>query len=386
MGHDISQPRVSKVATKVATKAVTKAATRSATKVAIKVVPKVATKGATKAATKVESVEVGVEQAGQRIDNFLIKYLKGVPKTRLYRALRSGEVRVNGARKKAPYQLCVGDRLRIPPIRRSQPPAELQIPDSLLEKIPALFEDRHMLVVNKPAGLASHGGTGMPYGLIEALRKLRPDLAYLELAHRLDRETSGCLMLAKSRASLLALQAQLGTERSVGKEYVALVKGAWSGGEREVDIPLTRVPTKRPVNVVEKTPAKRPARVVEKTPTTAARELQARSVFSARWSSPQCALVDIRLLTGRMHQARIHAASIGNPIAGDRLYGDREFNRHMKKLGLSRLFLHAQSLRFSHPATAAPMEIHAPLPASLQQVLDKLPAADSASSGDEAAA
>ena len=336
--------------------------------------PKAATKGATKVAPKVESVEVGVEQAGQRIDNFLIKYLKGVPKTRLYRALRSGEVRVNGARKKAPYQLCVGDRLRIPPIRRSQPPAELLIPDSLLEKIPALFEDRHMLVVNKPAGLASHGGTGMRYGLIEALRKLRPDLAYLELVHRLDRETSGCLMLAKSRASLLALQAQLGSERSVGKEYVALVKGAWSGGEREVDIPLTRVPTKRP------------ARVVEKTPTTAPRELQARSIFSARWSSPQCALVDIRLLTGRMHQARIHAASIGNPIAGDRLYGDREFNRHMKKVGLSRLFLHAQCLRFSHPATAAPMEIHAPLPASLQQVLDKLPAADSASSGNEAAA
>ena len=346
MGHDYSPPRAAKVTTK----------------------------GATKVVPKVESVEVGVEQAGQRIDNFLIKYLKGVPKTRLYRALRSGEVRVNGARKKAPYQLCVGDRLRIPPIRRSQPPAELLIPDSLLEKIPALFEDRHMLVVNKPAGLASHGGTGMPYGLIEALRKLRPDLAYLELVHRLDRETSGCLMLAKSRASLLALQAQLGTERSVGKEYVALVKGAWSGGEREVDIPLTRVPTKRP------------ARVVEKTPTTVPRELQARSVFSARWSSPQCALVDIRLLTGRMHQARIHAASIGNPIAGDRLYGDREFNRHMKKVGLSRLFLHAQSLRFSHPASGAPMEIHAPLPASLQQVLNKLPAADSASSGDEAAA
>ena len=350
MGHDSSPPRAAKAATKVATK------------------------GATKVAPKVESVEVGVEQAGQRIDNFLIKYLKGVPKTRLYRALRSGEVRVNGARKKAPYQLCVGDRLRIPPIRRSQPPAELQIPDSLLEKIPALFEDRHMLVVSKPAGLASHGGTGMRYGLIEALRKLRPDLAYLELAHRLDRETSGCLMLAKSRASLLALQAQLGTERSVGKEYVALVKGAWSGGEREVDIPLTRVPTKRP------------AGVVEKTPTTAPRELQARSVFSARWSSPQCALVDIRLLTGRMHQARIHAAGIGNPIAGDRLYGDREFNRHMKKVGLNRLFLHAQCLRFSHPATAAPMEIHAPLPASLQQVLDKLSAADSASSGNEAAA
>ncbi len=319
----------------------------------------------TKVATKVEIVEVGVEQAGQRIDNFLIKYLKGVPKTRLYRALRGGEVRVNGARKKAPYQLQVGDRLRIPPIRRSKPAAALRVPDSLLEKIPALFEDRHLLVVNKPAGLAAHGGTGMHYGLIEALRKLRPDLPYLELAHRLDRETSGCLMLAKSRAALLALQAQLGAERSVGKTYLALVKGPWSGGEREVDIPLTRVPTKHP------------ASDVEKQPTTPARELEAHSIFSAQWSSPQCALVAIRLLTGRMHQARLHAAGIGSPIAGDRLYGDREFNRHMKKIGLSRLFLHAQSLRFSHPASGAPMEIHAPLPTSLERVLDKLHSASS---------
>ena len=186
-----------------------------------------------------EIVEVGVEQAGQRIDNFLIKYMKGVPKTRLYRALRGGEVRVNGARKKAPYQLCVGDKLRIPPIRRSARIGAPSIPDSLLEKIPVLFEDRCLLVVDKPAGLAAHGGTGMDYGLIEALRKLRADLPYLELAHRLDRETSGCLMLAKSRAALLALHEQLG-ERSVGKNYVALVKGAWQGGAQAVDIPLPR--------------------------------------------------------------------------------------------------------------------------------------------------
>lgn len=313
---------------------------------------------------KAEIVEVGVEQAGQRIDNFLIKYMKGVPKTRLYRALRGGEVRVNGARSSAPYKLCVGDKLRIPPIRRSDPggarAGESLVPDSLLEKIPVLLEDRHLLVVDKPAGLAAHGGTGMDYGLIEALRKLRPDLPYLELAHRLDRETSGCLMLAKSRQSLLALQAQLGAARSVDKAYVALLKGAWSGGEREVAIPLARPPTRHPAAGAEKTTA------------TAAREREARSIFSPQWSSAQCALVDIRLLTGRMHQARIHAAGMGSPIAGDRLYGDREFNRRMKKAGLGRLFLHAHRLRFSHPDSGVPMETCAPLPASLQKVLDKL--------------
>ena len=305
---------------------------------------------------KAEIVEVGVEQAGQRIDNFLIKHMKGVPKTRLYRALRGGEVRVNGARKKAPYQLCVGDRLRIPPIRRSKPTDAPWIPDELLEKIPTLFEDRHLLVVDKPAGLAAHGGTGMDYGLIEALRKLRADLPYLELAHRLDRETSGCLMLAKSRAALLALQAQLGQARSVGKDYAALVKGPWPGGEREVAIPV----------------AKHQSRAADTKTASTGREQEARSIFSPRWRSAQCVLVDIRLVTGRMHQARLHAAGIGNPVAGDRLYGDREFNRRMKKMGLGRLFLHARRLCFSHPVSGAPVEVMAPLPADLEKVLKNL--------------
>ena len=298
-----------------------------------------------------EIVEVGVEQAGQRIDNFLIKYMKGVPKTRLYRALRGGEVRVNGARKKAPYQLCVGDKLRIPPIRRSACIGAPSIPDSLLDKIPVLFEDRCLLVVDKPAGLAAHGGTGMDYGLIEALRKLRADLPYLELAHRLDRETSGCLMLAKSRAALLALHEQLG-ERSVGKNYVALVKGAWRGGAQAVDIPLPRPSPRHQSDGGEKKAAC--------------------SVFSPKLILPQCTLVDIRLVTGRMHQARLHAAGTGHPIAGDRLYGEREFNRRMKNAGLGRLFLHAERLRFNHPLSGASMEVCAELPAPLEKVLDNL--------------
>ena len=309
--------------------------------------------------TKVEIFEVGVEQAGQRIDNFLIKYLKGVPKTRLYRALRGGEVRVNGARKKAPYQLCVGDRLRIPPIRRSESAAlrakHTVIPESLLEKIPFLFEDAHLAVVDKPSGLAVHGGTAMDYGLIEALRKLRPELPYIELVHRLDRETSGCLMLAKSRSALLALQTQLGTERSIDKDYVALLKGAWHGQAREVDIPLTR----------QRGSKKMPLEHGEG-------GLEAHSIFTPKRLLANCTLMNIRLLTGRMHQARVHAAAIHHPIAGDWLHGEQEFNRMTKKAGLTRLFLHAAHLRFTHPIYGTPLEVHSPLPACLEKVLDNM--------------
>lgn len=297
----------------------------------------------------VEIIQIAANEAGQRIDNFLIKRLKGVPKTRLYRALRSGEVRVNGARKKAPYQLCAGDRLRIPPLRRAAPGEAPWIPDSLLRDIPVLFEDRHLLVVDKPAGLAAHGGSGVPYGLIEALRELRDDGPFLELAHRLDRDTSGCLIVAKSRAALLALQAQLGVERSIDKHYAALVRGAWPGGDREIDRPLARPPR-----------------------AAGHKRSAARSVFSPRRQWAACTLVNIRLLTGRMHQARLHAAAIGQPIAGDRLYGDAEFNRMTRRAGLKRLFLHAERLRFAHPVSGAALETRAPLPAALEAVLDNL--------------
>lgn len=306
----------------------------------------------------VEIIEVGVAQAGQRIDNFLIKYMKGVPKTRLYRALRGGEVRVNGARKKASYPLCVGDRLRIPPIRRSVRTTSLSA-DSLLEKIPVLFEDAHLLVVDKPSGLAVHGGTGLKYGLIEVLRQLRPTESYLELVHRLDRETSGCLMLAKSRAALLGLHAQLRQHRSIQKNYVALLKGAWHGGSQEIRMPLTKRPHQ---------PAKRVVDPVQR---------DAHSIFSPKQLFADCTLVAIELLTGRMHQARMHAAGIGNPIAGDWLYGDTDFNRMTKTAGLTRLFLHAESLRFCHPISGAHCEIHAELPSSLTQVLDHLESSES---------
>ncbi len=314
---------------------------------------------------KAEIIEVGPEQAGQRIDNFLIKHLKGVPKTRLYRALRGGEVRVNGGRKKAPYQLRVGDRLRIPPIRRSERGRPPTIPPSLLAQMPVLYEDEHLLVVDKPSGLAAHGGSGLEYGLIEALRALRPKLAYLELAHRLDRETSGCLALAKNRAALRALHEQWGQERGVVKQYVALLKGAWQGDSLEVDIPLAK-----------SKPSGSPKQASTRGHTSPLRP--ARSVFSPRRSLGECAVVGIRLITGRMHQARAHAAAIGRPIAGDHLYGDAEFNRITRQAGLTRLFLHAERLHFCHPLSGAPLEVYAALPASLELVLDALRTANEA--------
>lgn len=303
----------------------------------------------------VEIVTVDSEQVGQRLDNFLIKHMKGVPKTRLYRALRGGEVRVNGARKKVWYALCHGDRVRLPPLRRASPAAEPRVDASLLEKIPVLFEDAHLLVVDKPAGLAAHGGTGLKYGLIEALRTLRPPAAYLELAHRLDRETSGCLMLAKSRAALLGLQVQFGAPHDLQKGYVALLKGAWQGGAREITIPLAKPKAGNAGN-------------------GAARVRQARSIFSPISSVGvgECAFMAIELLTGRMHQARAHAAAIGQPIAGDWRYGDRQFNQLTKQVGLTRLFLHAERLRFRHPINGACTETYAPLPDTLAAVLDNL--------------
>ena len=293
---------------------------------------------------RVETLEIGDDNAGQRIDNFLIKHMKGVPKTRLYRALRGGEVRVNSARKKATYQLQVGDKIRLPPLRRSAEKEAPHIPESLLNSMPILLEDDDLLIVDKPAGLAVHGGTGMDFGLIEALRKLRNDLPYLELAHRLDRETSGCLMLAKNRAALLMLHAQLGNAGSIKKEYLALVMGEWQGGKREIKIPLS----------------------------SHAKQAEAHSIFTPKWSTEICSLVTIQLKTGRMHQARLHAAAIKTPIAGDRQHGNQDFNKQMKKHGLTRLFLHAKTLKLTHPKTNKKIKINAPLPEELTKISNQL--------------
>ncbi len=302
---------------------------------------------------------VNTEEQGQRIDNFLIKVLKGVPKTRIYKAVRSGEVRVNGSRIKVSYKLKSGDKVRIPPIRYAQVNQPAVVPPNLLDSIPVLFEDQHFLVVDKPAGLAVHGGTGMQYGLIEAFRQLRPETEFLELAHRLDRETSGCLMLAKTRKALLALQQQLGQERTIGKYYLALVEGVWKGETRTVNLCLTR-----------KTETGKDKRsVIDRNGQQATSKI---SPITRYHHLTPATLVEIELKTGRMHQARVHCSSSGYPIAGDRLYGENEFNKKMKKLGLGRLFLHSHQLKVRHPITNKPLALEARLPSRLLSVLSKL--------------
>ncbi len=296
------------------------------------------------------------EEDGQRVDNFLIKTLKGVPKSRIYKAVRSGEVRVNGSRIKVSHKLKSGDKVRIPPIRHAQTNQPAVIPPNLLQHIPVLFEDQHLLLVDKPAGLAVHGGTGMSYGLIEAFRQLRPHIQFLELIHRLDRETSGCLMLAKSRQALLAVQQQLGEDRTVGKYYLALVQGVWKGGSKTVNLSLAR----------KREAGKDKRSVVD------GNGQQASSKISLLTRYHDSSLVEIELKTGRMHQARVHCSASGYPIAGDYLYGESAFNQKMKKAGLGRLFLHSHKLTIRHPLTNTPLHLQAPLPARLLRLLDKL--------------
>ena len=306
--------------------------------------------------SKARIVEAGHNDAGQRIDNFLIKQLKGVPRTRIYKALRKGEVRVNGGRKKPTYQLSVGDQIRVPPIRHAGPGTLPVIPPGLLDHIPILFEDDHLLVVDKPAGLAVHGGSGMEYGLIEAFRQLRQGDAFLELVHRLDRETSGCLMLARSRRALTGLQRQLSEERSIRKHYVALIRGQFDRDPEDIRFPLRPSRGEGGVNTMSRHPEGQPAW----------------SVFSCRQNIGNDSLVEIDLKTGRMHQARVHAALSGHPIAGDRLYGDRSFNRALKRFGLGRLFLHAERLRVTHPITGVVTDFYSPLNPNLADVIRNL--------------
>lgn len=297
----------------------------------------------------------GPNEQGQRVDNFLIRHLKGVPKTRIYKAVRSGEVRVNGSRIKVSHKLIEGDRVRIPPLRMSQDKGSCVIPPRLLESIPVIFEDEHLMVVDKPSGLAVHGGSGLPFGLIEAVRQLRPELSFVELAHRLDRETSGCLMLARSRKALLAIQSQFSAERPAEKTYLALVEEDWAATDQRIDLPLSRLANSELKKTRVDSNGQRSVSVVS----TVSRYMEG-------------TLVRIELQTGRMHQARVHCAAAGHPVAGDRTYGNRDFNRAMKKLGLGRLFLHARSLSIVHPDSGRPLSFDAPLPEQLNAVLKRL--------------
>ena len=299
--------------------------------------------------------DVAQEAAGQRIDNYLTRLLKGVPKSHIYRILRGGEVRVNSGRVAPDYRVCAGDRVRIPPVRvackaggtpKDAPPLH----------VPVLFEDEMLLVLNKPAGLAVHGGSGVSFGVIERLRQSRQELRFLELVHRLDRDTSGVLMLAKKRSALTALHAQLRDGR-VRKFYLTLVRGAWQGAAaRDIQLPLH----KHVLSSGERRVAIREGGMPSHTRIRLRKRLGEFSVLEAE------------LKTGRTHQIRVHLAHLGFPIAGDDKYGDFMLNKQLARQGLKRMFLHACKTVIEHPETREKITLEAPLPEELQDFLRAL--------------
>ena len=307
--------------------------------------------------TGVELVEISADLAGQRLDNFLLTRLKGAPRSLIYRIVRRGEVRVNKGRIRPEYRLKAGDTVRIPPLRLAPRSAPARPGERTLRQLEAaiLYEDDRLLVLNKPSGLAVHGGSGLSYGVIEGLRALRPTAPYLELVHRLDRETSGCLLIAKKRSALRRLHELLRSNR-MDKRYLALLKGQWRGGDREVTAPLQKNVLRSGERMVRVDPAGKPAR----------------SVFHPLAVSKTASLVEVKLETGRTHQVRVHAASLDQPIAGDDKYGDANFNRQLREVGLKRLFLHAQALRFQLTESEPAIEVSAPLDEELKQVLHRL--------------
>ncbi len=304
---------------------------------------------------KVQFVEVQPEEAGQRIDNFLMKKLKGVPKSRIYKMLRKGEVRVNKGRVKAEYKIEAEDSVRIPPVRVSE--SKTEVPTNLnkvqdLEKA-VLYEDERIIVLNKPHGMAVHGGSGMSYGVIEAMRALRPKAPYLELVHRLDRDTSGCLLIAKKRSALRYLHQQL-QKKTMTKRYWALVNGAWPKKLKLVDAPLAKNKVKSGERLVKVTESGKDSK-------TSFRILEQFEGFSLMSAEP---------ITGRTHQIRVHAQYVGHGLVGDPKYGDDEVNLSLKSAKLSdRLFLHAYSLKFKTQVDAKPIQVEAPLPTELEQLL-----------------
>jgi 23S rRNA pseudouridine955/2504/2580 synthase len=290
--------------------------------------------------------------AAQRIDNFLLGTLKGVPRSHIYRLLRGGEVRVNSGRVAATYRLQKGDRVRIPPVRTSTAPARKPAPRGA--SFPVAYEDEALLVIDKPAGVAVHGGSGVSFGVIEQLRAARPQLRFLELAHRLDRETSGLLALAKKRSALVALHAALRDGR-VTKVYLVLVKGAWTRARRDVELPLRKYLTQageRRVSVEQGGQA-------------------SRTRFELVERCGDFSLLAATIATGRTHQIRVQLAHLGFPIAGDDKYGDFELNRALAKQGLKRMFLHAHHLAFAHPLSGEPIALEAPLPPDLSDFLNQ---------------
>lgn len=312
--------------------------------------------------TQVQFVEIDEDMAGQRIDNFLRNQLKSIPKSMIYRIVRKGEVRVNKKRIKAEYKLKAGDLVRVPPVTIEENSHDEPVVSTKLNKVAELeshiiYEDDHMLVLNKPSGIAVHGGSGLKFGAIEALRALRPEARFLELVHRIDRDTSGILLVAKKRSALRHLQAQF-REKTVKKFYFALVMGQWKTSCKFINAPLLKNEVNSIVRVNPKgKPSETRFKVIER--------------------FEQATLLQASPITGRTHQIRVHVQYAGHPIAWDDRYGDRRFDAYTSKVGLNRLFLHAANIRFVHPGTEEWMEIDAPLGKQLEASLTKLRASHS---------
>ncbi|MGI2260755.1 23S rRNA pseudouridine(955/2504/2580) synthase RluC [Shewanella sp. GXUN23E] len=308
---------------------------------------------------QVRMITIDEDHAGQRIDNFLMTLLKGVPKSMVYRIVRKGEVRVNKKRIKPEYKLQMDDQVRIPPVRvaerddRKAPSAGLNRVSQLKDRI--LFEDKHLIVINKPAGIAVHGGSGVDYGVIEALRVLYPEQKFLELVHRLDKDTSGVLLVAKKRSALKHMHDQL-RQKKMQKDYQALVRGSWQEHDKVVKAPLLKLTLKSGERIVRVNKEGKPS--------------ETRFKVMQRYHG--ATLVQASPITGRTHQIRVHCQYAGHPIACDDKYSEQKFDDSMRELGLERLFLHAAQLKFIHPETEEYMTVQAPLDDNLQHTLTKL--------------
>jgi 23S rRNA pseudouridine955/2504/2580 synthase len=297
-------------------------------------------------------VEVDEGSAGQRIDNFLIRHLKGVPKSHIYRILR-GEVRVNKKRIDQTYRLQSGDLLRIPPVRvAAREEVEAFVPSG---EFPIVFEDDALLAIDKPAGVAVHGGSGVSFGVIEQLRRARPEAKFLELVHRLDRETSGVLLIAKKRSALTAMH-EIMREGNSDKRYLTLVVGDWKNARQHVKLPLHKFDTPQGEKRVMVREDGQPSH----------------TVFNLKQAFGGYTLLEAELKTGRTHQIRVHLSHLGYPIAGDDKYGDFALNKTLMKQGLKRMFLHAHSISFNHPLSGEPMTLVAPLAEELRRFLERL--------------
>ncbi|HDL1135639.1 TPA: 23S rRNA pseudouridine(955/2504/2580) synthase RluC [Mannheimia haemolytica] len=306
----------------------------------------------------VQFFTISEDEAGQRLDNFLLAKLKGVPKSLIYRIVRKGEARVNKGRNKPEYKLQPDDLVRVPPVRvaeKNEAPISTKLNKVAELESQILYEDESMLVINKPSGIAVHGGSGLSFGVIEALRALRPQARFLELVHRIDRDTSGILLVAKKRSALRSLHEQL-REKVVQKDYLALVRGQWQAHTKVIKAPLLKN---------ELASGERIVRVSEEGKPSETR-------FSIEERYANATLVKASPITGRTHQIRVHTQYAGHPIALDDKYGDAEFDSKMKEVGLQRLFLHAHAIRFEHPKTGEEMVITAPLDKTLKGVLAKL--------------